>query len=176
MPLPDAEKEALLVAASFNHPRMLSRDGLSLPNLYEAIAGSDIFHFSGHAEASNETASLVTGSMRMLAPSQLNAVKNGRTEMVVLSACSSSLGTTGFFDDDDSLVRRLMVARVPEVVASRWMVDSAATALLMRGFYSALRTGASPSEALNAATRNVRSRPEFSHPYFWAGFSVFGRS
>lgn len=176
MPLPDAEKEASVVAASFKHPRMLSRDGMSLPNLYDAIAASDVFHFSGHAQASNETASLVTGSTGMLEPRQLLAVKSGRTELVVLSACSSSLGTTGFFDDDDSLVRRLMVARVPEVVASRWMVDSAATALLMSGFYSELRTGASPSEALNGAMRNVRSRPEFSHPYFWAGFSVFGRS
>jgi CHAT domain-containing protein len=176
MPLPDAEQEARAVAASFDHPLLLMSDSSYVPNLASDIAQADIFHFSGHSQVSIESASLVMGTLGIFDPAQLNAVRRGRTQMVVLSACSSSRGRTGFFDDDDSMVRRLMSARVPEVLASRWTVDSAATTVLMKEFYSKLLVGMSPSEALNSATRTVRARPEFSHPYYWAGFSVFGRS
>ncbi len=69
-----------------------------------------------------------------------------------------------------------MAARVPEVIASRWMVDSAATAMLMKNFYAQLMTGMPAPDALDSAMRAVRARPEFSHPYYWAAFSAFGRA
>jgi CHAT domain-containing protein len=176
IPLPDAAQEARAIAASFDHHLLLMSDSSFVPDLTSDIAQADIFHFSGHAQVSIESAGLITGSLKIFDPAQLNAIRRGRTQLVVLSACSSSRGRTGFFDDDDSMVRRLMGARVPEVLASRWTVDSAATTVLMKGFYSELLAGMPPSEALNSATRTVRARSEFSHPYYWAGFSVFGRS
>jgi CHAT domain-containing protein len=103
-------------------------------------------------------------------------VGHGRSQLVVLSACSTSRGSAGFFDDDDSMVRRLMEAGVPDVVASRWMVDSSSTALLMKSFYSQLLNEKPVAESLASAMQTLRAQPEFSHPYYWAGFSVFGRS
>jgi CHAT domain-containing protein len=175
-PLPDAAQEANAVASSFNHPHLVVQDSIFQTDLPYEIAQADIFHFSGHANASVASAGLVTGNLKIFASDQLGAVSRSHMQLVVLSACSSSRGTTGFFDDDDSLVRRMLGARVPEVIASRWMVDSASTALLMKVFYSGLLAGKQPSQALNSAVRSVRSMPEFSHPYYWAGFSVFGRS
>jgi CHAT domain-containing protein/tetratricopeptide (TPR) repeat protein len=176
VPLPDAAQEAKAVASSFNHPRLVMQDTVSHVDLPHEIEQADIFHFSGHAQASVESAGLVAGNQRMFGTAQLDAVSRSGLQIVVLSACSSSRGTGGFFDDDDSIVRRIMGARVPEVVASGWMVDSASTAVLMKAFYSDLLRGESPSEALKFAERSVRFKPEFSHPYYWAGFSVFGRS
>ncbi|HEY2470691.1 MAG TPA: CHAT domain-containing protein [Terracidiphilus sp.] len=176
MPLPDAEQEAQAVAASFDHSHLLMSESMSAPSLVSDIAQADIFHFSGHAQFSIESLGLVTGTLGTIDPALFDAVRNGRTEMVVLSACSSSRGRTGFFDDDDSMVRRLMGAHVPEVLASRWTVDSTATTLLMEGFYSKLLVGTPPSEALDSAMHAVRARSEFSHPYYWAGFSVFGKN
>ena len=176
MPLPDADQEARAVAACFSHPKLQMQTDLSPTELAKRIAEAEVFHFSGHAKASVESAELVAGTDGLLEASEFNVVSGGDSRLVVLSACSSSHGTSGLFDDGDSLVRRFMGARVPEVVASRWNVDSAATALLMKEFYTELLAGKAVSEALNSAMRSVRSRSEFSHPYYWAGFSVFGRS
>lgn len=175
-PLPDAAQEARAVASFFDNPRLVVQDSVSRVDLLREIEQADIFHFSGHAQASVESAGLVTGDQKMFGTAQLEAVRRSRVQIVVLSACSSSRGTSGFFDDDDSIVRRMMGVSVPEVVASRWMVDSGSTAILMKAFYSNLLTGKQPAQALNSAVRSVRSMPEFSHPYYWAGFSVFGRS
>lgn len=174
--LPDATDEAKAVASSFDHPYLVVQDVVDQANLSHKIARSEVFHFSGHAEASVASAGLVTGDTTFFLPDQLRLIKQSHLELVVLSACSSSRGTSGFFDDDDSVVRRMMVAGVPVVVASRWKVDSASTALLMKAFYLKLLAGQEPSQALDSATRSVRSVPRFSQPYYWAGFSVFGRN
>jgi len=140
------------------------------------IAQADVFHFAGHALVSAESATLVTGTSDLLSAAQLSAFNGGRIQLVVLSACSTSSGTAGLFDDDDSMVRRLLGARIPEVVASRWMVDSVATASLMKIFYAELLTGKSASEALRSASQSLRAQSGFSHPFYWAGFTAFGRS
>ena len=175
-PLPDATDEAKAVASSFDHPYLVVQDAVDQADLSREIARAAVFHFSGHAEASVASAGLVTGDTTFFLPNQLRLIKQSHLELVVLSACSSSRGTSGFFDDDDSVVRRMMVAGVPEVVASRWKVDSASTAFLMKAFYLKLLAGQEPSQALDSAARSVRSVPRFSHPYYWAGFSVFGRN
>jgi len=173
--LPDAEQEAHTIASSFSHSRLISHSSLSTTVFSDEIAQADVFHFAGHAQATAESASLVTGPFDPLKAAQLQAFDRGRVQLVVLSACSTSSGTTGFFDDDDSMVRRLIGARVPEVVASRWMVDSGATVILMKNFYAQLLAGNSPSESLARASRALRAQPGFGHPFYWSSFAVFGR-
>ena len=176
MPLPDAELEARAVASSFDHPYLLPEHAGAPMDLKGEIEQAEVFHFSGHSQSSIQSVGLVAGEYEFLDRTYLDAFKRGRNQLVVLSACSSSRGTSGLFDDDDSMVRRLMGARVPEVVASRWTVDSAATELLMTAFYSELLKGKPTSVALQSATQTVRARSEYSHPYYWASFSAFGSS
>jgi len=175
-PLPDASQEAYNVASEFSHPHLITEGTSSQWELSEKAAQADVFHFSGHAETSVASAGLVSASFGVLDKSQLDAFSRGRTELAVLSACSSARGTGGHFDDGDSMVRRLMGAHIPDVVASRWEVDSGSTAMLMKVFYFELLSGKPASDALGAAMRRVRGQPEYSHPYYWASFSVFGRS
>jgi CHAT domain-containing protein len=60
-------------------------------------------------------------------------------------------------------------------VASLWKVDDAATAEWMRAFYEALVVRKLPTaEAVRVAQSEIRSRPKWSHPFFWAGFTYFG--
>lgn len=175
-PLPEAEQEARAVAALFSHPRLaLGQIDLDGGVIHE-IGRTQLFHFSGHASTNVQSAGLVIGGSGLLDAFHVEDSNRGRTQLVVLSACNSSRGSTGFFDDEDSFVRRLMEARVPTVVASRWLVDSSATSELMKRFYAPLLAGKSVSESLTAARRDIRSQPQFAHPFYWAGFSVFGRS
>jgi CHAT domain-containing protein len=56
------------------------------------------------------------------------------------------------------------------------MVNSRATAALMQEFYAQLFAGKGVSLALRDASRNLRSREGFAHPFYWAGFTVFGKN
>jgi len=80
------------------------------------------------------------------------------------------------FDDQDSLARLLADGGVPEVVASRWLVDSRATASLMNEFYDRLLSGETVSGSLRNASHSLRMQKEFAHPFYWAGFAAFGKS
>jgi len=175
MPLLDAEQEAQNVASSFQRSRLVRIESFGSIDMPHEIAVADVFHFAGHAHASIESVGLGAESFGLLGAKQLRAFMHGHTQLVVLSACKTARGSIGFFDDDDSMVRELLAARVPEVIASRWMVDSAATTLLMSELYSRLLNGSKASEAMGSAMERVRATPKFSHPYYWAGFSVFGR-
>jgi CHAT domain-containing protein len=174
--LPEAEQEARAIAALFPKSHLLLDHQASGVDVAQEIANEDVFHFAGHATASLRSAGLVIGKSRWMDSRDLETVSHGHIRLVVLSACVSSHGSTGSFDDQDSLVRRLMSARVPEVVASRWQVDSTATRHLMMAFYKRLIAGDSVSTSVETAARNVRSEPGFAHPYYWAGFSVFGEN
>jgi CHAT domain-containing protein len=60
-------------------------------------------------------------------------------------------------------------------VASLWPVDSDATAELMIAFHR-FRTVArlSTTEALMRAQQEMMGRRNYSHPYYWAGFTTIG--
>lgn len=174
-PLPDAEQEARNVAASFTHPHLFLHSDPKEINLPLEVSKADVFHFSGHASSSASTAGLIAGGNGLLDAGKLGNLDHRRNQLVVLSACESSPGTDGAFDDQDSLVESLASAGVPDVVASRWNVDSAGTAQLMQDLYAQLLNGATVSEAFRSATMEMRSGSSFKHPYYWAGFAVFGR-
>ena len=74
-----------------------------------------------------------------------------------------------------SLTRPFMYAGVPRIVASLWQVPDQATAALMALFYrDMVRDHLSPSAALRHAQLTLRKTPRWSHPYFWAGFTLQG--
>lgn len=103
-------------------------------------------------------------------------------ELVTLSACDTGLGS-GLFDDvpagDDfvSLTRAFIYAGSNAVLASLWEVDDRSTELLMTGFYRHLTSGdksVDKATALAQAQRELRERPDYTHPYFWAAFVLVG--
>ena len=68
----------------------------------------------------------------------------------------------------------MLEAGVPDVVASRWNVDSEATRVLMERFYKHLLTGHDVASSLRAAQIELIVRPGMAHPYYWAAFGVQG--
>lgn len=97
------------------------------------------------------------------------------TKLVVLSACESARGVVLQGEGVASLQRAFLIAGSESVVASLWKVHDAVTKRLMTAFYDFLRAGDSRSVALRRAAEQVRSSPEYSHPYFWAGFVLVGQ-
>ncbi|MFJ7249443.1 CHAT domain-containing protein [Kitasatospora sp. NPDC098652] len=94
------------------------------------------------------------------------------TELVVLSACVTGLGSYHPGEGVFGLRRTFEIAGARSVLVSVWDVPSEPTVQLMCEFYRALRRGASRTAALRRAQQAVRRR--FPEPVAWAPFALFG--
>lgn len=109
------------------------------------------------------------------------------TELVVMSACETGLGTIANGEGVFGLQRALHLSGVVSTIASQWKVDDNATKHLMVEFYSALHNEKMPAAAaLRAAqlkmlryfdpeTGSMAKEPvRKAAPYYWAAFSLCG--
>lgn len=174
-PLADAETEAKGIARQFRYSKLLVEGDVGSRQIAKNIGDAQIFHFSGHAAASPDGVGLVLGDS-VMDVARVHISEFSHLKLAVLSACSTANGTTGVFDDRDSLARLLTGAGILDVVASRWTVDSRSTASLMQEFYAQLLAGKGVSSALGEASHKLRQDKAFAHPFYWASFSVFGKS
>ncbi len=175
-PLDDAKDEAKGIAHQFRYAHLLFEDDAGYQRIAQQVKNAEVFHFSGHAAASPDGVGLLLGDSSVMDATRIRVSDFSGLRLAVLSACSSANGSSGVFDDRDSLARLLVGSGVPEVVASRWIVNSRATAALMEEFYAQLLSGKDISFALSSASRKLREQAEFAHPFYWASFSAFGKS
>ena len=100
------------------------------------------------------------------------------TQLVVLSACDSGLGSMTTGEGTMGLRRAFSSAGVQTLVTSLWSIEDAATEALMTEFYLALRRRP-PAAALRRAQLQIleRNRREFgqAHPQDWAAFIAAGQ-
>ncbi len=81
--------------------------------------------------------------------------------LAVLSACETGPGELTEGEGVESLTRAFHLAGCPNVVASLWKVNDAATAALMNKFYHELWVnGKSPAEALRLAQLTIYRHPD----------------
>jgi CHAT domain-containing protein len=171
-PLPDAALEGETVATSFISARLLSGREATVNAVLSQLPYTSIFHFAGHAISSSQRTGLLL-SDAILDASSLRENSLSKMRLAVFSACDTQDGTSGVYASD-SLVRAFLRAGVPQVVASRWNVDSLASREFMVSFYRALLRGASVAESVKQAQADLRSRPGMAHPYYWSAFTAFG--
>lgn len=100
---------------------------------------------------------------------------NLAADLVVLSACETGLGKEIQGEGLVGLTQGFMYAGAPQVIASLWSVDDAATAELMARFYRAMeKEGKRPSAALRQAQIELFKQERWRGPYYWAGFVIHG--
>jgi CHAT domain-containing protein len=95
-------------------------------------------------------------------------------DLVTLSACQSALGANLRGEGLLGMTQAFTYAGAPSVIASLWPVDDEATSVLMSRLYASLADGAPKDEALAHAMAATAADPEFSHPYYWAAFGLYG--
>lgn len=96
------------------------------------------------------------------------------TKLAVLSACVSAIRGDRADQDLTSIADGFLAAGAQSVVGTLWHVNDSASALLLEAFYLALRQGNTAAAALRIAQTAMIQRTEYSHPYYWAGFTVIG--
>jgi CHAT domain-containing protein len=149
-----------------------------------ALGGYRYLHFAAHAYV-NDTRPGRSGIVLVMNP---RAKEDGvlqasevmtldlNADLVTLSACSTGLGKMLRGEGILGLVQAFFYAGARSVTASLWNVNDAATATLMRGFYSGLRGNMPRDAALRRAKlRLARSAdPHLNDPYYWAPFVLVG--
>ena len=104
-------------------------------------------------------------------------------DLVVLSACdtggaatpgwsATATGLQGGGEALGGLTRAVIYAGGRSLIVSHWSVDSVATVRLMTGMFSA--GSPSKAEALTKSMAVLQANEQFSHPYFWAPFTIVG--
>jgi CHAT domain-containing protein len=174
--LPGADQEGTEVASLFHNAVFIHGHEVTRARVLAQLHNARLLHFAGHAFAGFDRVGLVLGPASMLSSHDIATLGLRDLKLAVLSACDTANGDEGTSADGDSLARTLVAAGVPNVVASRWRVDSNVTRQLMRVFYANLLSGKSPTESLSTAKAAIRSVPAYQHPYYWASFAVFGTS
>jgi CHAT domain-containing protein len=101
-------------------------------------------------------------------------------DLVVLSACDTGGGggdsaTTGLQGGGEALgglTRAVIYAGGRSLIVSHWSVDSVATVKLMTGMFGS--SAGSKAEAMRQSQVALQQSEQFSHPYFWAPFTLVG--
>jgi CHAT domain-containing protein/tetratricopeptide (TPR) repeat protein len=180
-PLPTSTAESDVVAAKFHLSTVLRGSRITPETLKREIRHAIVFHYGGHSSPDEAAAGLLLPGRRpgeavIFDSENIRSLGPIPTRIVVLSACATVNGRNGSFADEDSLPQAFLDLGVPHVIASRWNVDSAATARLMAEFYTNLLSGNSVAESLRQAELKTALLPDTSAPYFWAAFSSYGTS
>jgi CHAT domain-containing protein len=184
-PLPEAEAEAVRVAALYPRSQVLTGSAATPSRFLLAAGESEIVHFAGHAHFDRQYPLL---SALLLAPEpgregsgllfahQVYRGRLPRTRLVVLAACSTARGSTTAGEEALGLARPFLAAGVPTVVASLADVDDAATLDLLTAFHRHLRQDRDPVSALRAAQCEKLAHPDraYAPTWSWAAFEAFG--
>lgn len=174
--LPDARQEAENVCSLSRRSVLLEGPQATLSEVRNRLEAAEVFHFAGHGYG-GEGGGLILrggdGGPALLTASEIQDLHLSRCRLAVLSGCATGSGERDGPGDPQSLVRAFLHAGAREVVASLWNLDSAATQVFMREFYTAMFSGAPADQSLRRAAAAVRAHGEYRHPYYWAGLQVF---
>lgn len=194
-PLPYAREEAQVLAETFGTqnatiftgPAATRAQALSLDWSSYSLA-----HFAAHAvyrkthpELSGIVLSLAGAAQKATADSQMppmtalltfSDVLRMKTPppLVVLSACSSGIGSFVPGEGMLALDTAFLASGSSQVVSTLWPVDDQASSVFMRAFYRAFATTHSAIQSMQMAQRFMATSREWSAPYFWGAFTLSG--
>ncbi|WP_374657838.1 CHAT domain-containing protein [Inhella sp.] len=183
-PLPDTRTELQAIARSLGaDPRADLRLGAAATRA--AVLAADL---SDRRVVAFATHGLLPGELPGLSKPALALAADGdaspllelddvlqlrlRAHWVLLSACNSAGAQQG--DEALSgLVRGFFFAGARSVLATHWAVESESAAALSAAVFA--RAAPSRAEALRRAQLQLADgAPKWRHPYFWAGYALFG--
>ena len=180
--LPEVLAEVRDVARFGHNPTVLVSSDATEAEVIAHLGSADALHFAGHAIQQDGSTRLLLApsgtssraAMPYLDSALLRKYPPRAARLAVLSACSTGRKNEGWNHGIGDIVETLASLNVPEVVATRWEIDSAASVPLMDAFYSGLARGLPVPQALTAARLSLSRDARYRHPYFWAASYVSG--
>ena len=182
-PLAGAREEVLAIAGLLPGSTMAIGRDVKEADVKKRLPGHDIVHFATHGIL--DLGEPLQSSL-LLAAEPADSSEDGlleaweiasmrlNTRLAVLSACETGQGQETLSDGILGLSWAFQAAGCPNVLASLWSVDDAATRAMMVAFYEQIRVGARIDDAMRAAVQKVRGEKRFQSPYYWAAFQIIG--
>ena len=191
--LPDTAGEVRTIAARLGAPQdtvLGARFNDAAVRDRKDLGDYRVLYFATHAllpmpdaclpEPALVTSAMGVGSDGLLEASDILDLKLD-ADLVVLSACDtggagsadvSSSGLQGGGEALGGLTRAMIYAGARGLIVSHWSVDSAATVRLMTDLFGSGAPDA--AEGLQRAQLSMQREVKWSHPYYWAPFTVVG--
>lgn len=176
--LPYVNREAVKVARIFGVQPLI---GATPRQFRNSAAGSDIVHFSMHAQADAEDplgsflAFKADGSNpgRVTVGDLLN-VRLKKQSLAFLASCQTATVLSG--EGLVSIAWALLGSGSSSVISAQWEANDRSTEIFTEEFYRRYREGASTAKAMQAASiAMIENKLNGSHePYFWAAFALLG--
>jgi CHAT domain-containing protein len=98
-----------------------------------------------------------------------------KAEVAALTACKTGLGRQVGGEGVMGMGRAFQYAGAKNVLVSLWSVAEESTTRFTAEFFTLLKEGKTPREALKLARAKIRSDARFDHPFFWAPFMLMGQ-
>jgi CHAT domain-containing protein len=99
---------------------------------------------------------------------------NMNARMVLLSACETGLGVLKRGDGMVGMARAFLVSGVENVGVSLWSISDEATLDFMTRLYGKVLNEVKTFKEAYYLTKNeFRKDPKWSHPYYWAAFTMY---
>ena len=96
-----------------------------------------------------------------------------KTDLVILSACETGLGTIRQGEGVYGLQRAFLISGAQSIIMSLWKVSDAATRELMTGFYTDYTRSGNKSKAFIEAVKQLKAK--YKDPYFWGAFVLLNK-
>jgi tetratricopeptide (TPR) repeat protein len=181
MLLPEVLTEARSVARLIPHSTLLLGGQATRAQLLTRLQSTPILHFAGHTTREDGATRLLLAPVRpglagepYVDSNLLRKYPPLRARLVVFSACASGRQQEGWNHGMGDIVDTLASLGVPQVVATRWQIDSYSAVPMMDAFYEGLARGLTVPQALTAARQSLIRDPRYRHPYYWAAYYASG--
>ena len=180
-------REEVAYAARLFQGKTLVNETATEAQFKQYAPQSRLLHLSMHAYANNENDDF-SGLIFTQQPDTVredgflhaNELYNLslNSELAVLSACETGIGTLAPGEGIMSLGRAFKYAGCPNVTMSLWNADDQSTSQIMQRFFTHLHDGAAKDQALREAKLDYLggARSARAHPYYWAAFVQVGDS
>ena len=155
------------------------------------LQNTKVVAFATHGLISGEISGLIEPALVFSPPENATELDDGllkasevaqlkmNADIVLLSACNTASGEKLGASGISSLARAFIYAGARSLLVTHWSVDSSAAAELTTGMFEVLNKnkGIGRAKAFQKSMLNLiqnAEQPHYSHPAFWAPFSLFG--
>jgi len=161
--------------------KVVTQDPVNKADMKAWVSDYSVVHLSVHGKFNASDPLLSYLQFKEISPdngrltaAEMFGLPLQKNSMVVLSACETGRVEATHANEVLGMVRSLLYAGAGNLVLSSWEVNAGSTRLWMETFYKEGQANP-PSEAARRALVAVKSRPEYSHPFFWAPFVMTGK-
>ncbi|MBC2846540.1 CHAT domain-containing protein [Winogradskyella flava] len=172
--LPNSKEELRFIDQTFD-AKILLKENASKANFFKETNNYNVLHIASHANANDSISPWIALYDQKVTLEDIYKLKTS-AELVVLSACNTSLGELHHGEGVMSLSRGFFNSGSHSVMPTLWEVNDKATLKLVNSFYTNLSQNQDKSLALHNAKLEYLKTNSLSNasPYYWASFILIG--